>query len=367
MRAVPAAFITLILVAVLCITHLPVTMASTQSSTLITVEIMPNGDAVWTTEKKVQLNTTEDIEAWDASAAQGTDKYRSQFEASISEYVKKIGDYLDRNMTVSGVDVSLERSQPYSMTGSNYSIVYGVLRYKFTWTNFGYVDGDIIEIGDAFADGFILNREDTIKFILPRGYEATAFSPAADEFVDSRQQHLIWKGDSVNNTNTEIRLFLSDEPGISIHKKLDVASGSIDWMMVIPVALLAAIAGFGSAFLIFRNRQRPVEIPHLEERRFEEPDELEPEDAPAVVSEPSQGMERFMSDEERIVRYLEEAGGQMFQSDLVKKTEFSKSKLSMVLSDLKEKGVIIKIKKGKENLIRLNRPSVTDNTNENDI
>jgi len=47
----------------------------------------------------------------------------------------------------------------------------------------------------------------------------------------------------------------------------------------------------------------------------------------------------------------------MFQSDLVRRTDFSKSKLSMVLSDLKEKGTIIKIKKGKENLIRLNRPS----------
>jgi uncharacterized membrane protein len=29
----------------------------------------------------------------------------------------------------------------------------------------------------------------------------------------------------------------------------------------------------------------------------------------------------------------------------------------MVLSELKEKGTILKIKKGKENLIRLNRPS----------
>ena len=66
---------------------------------------------------------------------------------------------------------------------------------------------------------------------------------------------------------------------------------------------------------------------------------------------------RFLSDEERIVKYLEEAGGQMFQSDLVKKTDFSKSKLSMVLSDLKDKGTILKIKKGKENLIRLNRPA----------
>jgi uncharacterized membrane protein len=71
--------------------------------------------------------------------------------------------------------------------------------------------------------------------------------------------------------------------------------------------------------------------------------------------------ERYMSDEERVVKYLEEAGGQMFQSDLVKKTDFSKSKLSMVLSELKEKGTIIKIKKGKENLIRLNRSTQGEN------
>ena len=90
------------------------------------------------------------------------------------------------------------------------------------------------------------------------------------------------------------------------------------------------------------------------------PDRILP-DAGAVSADDMPDLEpiadegRFLSDEERIVKYLEEAGGQMFQSDLVRKTDFSKSKLSMVLSDLKEKGTIIKIKKGKENLIRLNR------------
>ncbi|HTX44150.1 MAG TPA: hypothetical protein VMC61_05425, partial [Methanocella sp.] len=125
---------------------------------------------------------------------------------------------------------------------------------------------------------------------------------------------------------------------------------------LIPVILISAVIGFGAACVLFMRKPRPraPPMPHpglqvmapIPDAGVEMPEGLPPLD---------EG--RYMSDEERIVKYLEEAGGQMFQSDLVKRTDFSKSKLSMVLSDLKDKGTILKIKKGKENLIRLNRPT----------
>ncbi|MCE8423882.1 MAG: hypothetical protein J5U16_08145, partial [Candidatus Methanoperedens sp.] len=63
-----------------------------------------------------------------------------------------------------------------------------------------------------------------------------------------------------------------------------------------------------------------------------------------------------MDDEEMIRQFLLRKGGQAYQSDIVEHSKLSKSKISMVLSKMKGDGKIIKIRKGKENLIRLAKP-----------
>jgi DNA-binding transcriptional ArsR family regulator len=60
-----------------------------------------------------------------------------------------------------------------------------------------------------------------------------------------------------------------------------------------------------------------------------------------------------IEDEEMIRQFLLRSGGQAYQSDIVNQSGLSKSKISMVLSKMKDDGMIIKIRKGKENLIRL--------------
>lgn len=116
----------------------------------------------------------------------------------------------------------------------------------------------------------------------------------------------------------------------------------IELWILLPVAILSAAGGFIAAYLIF-GRRKPDE-------------EKAAEDMESSIPVTGEDAERFLSDEERIIKMLEAAGGQMYQTDLVKKTSFSKSKISMALTDMCDKGVIVKVKKGKENLIKLNRP-----------
>jgi uncharacterized membrane protein len=54
-----------------------------------------------------------------------------------------------------------------------------------------------------------------------------------------------------------------------------------------------------------------------------------------------------------IIKILIKHNGQANQTDIVKETGFSKSKISNVLAKMKEDGDIEKIRKGKSNLIRL--------------
>lgn len=331
-------------------------VAAAQNSTSITVDVYPDGDAQWTTVKEIPLNSSADIAAWDATAANNVDSYRTDFQTQMEGYVDKISSDIGRPMLVRDVNVTVSRNSPYELSDNN-SVNYGVITYDFNWTGFASVNGNDLDIGDVFEDGFLLDREDTITFILPAGYTITSVSPAYDEIKRTYQPQVTWTGSSINNTDPAIRLFQSGEPSITLSQMAAPAAG-MDWWMLIPVALISAGVGFGAAYVFFRRQKPeiPIELPPLAEHP-PVPDAGSMEAPPAPVLRE----ERYMSDEERVVKYLEEAGGQMFQSDLVKKTDFSKSKLSMVLSELKEKGTIIKIKKGKENLIRLNRSTQGEN------
>ena len=59
--------------------------------------------------------------------------------------------------------------------------------------------------------------------------------------------------------------------------------------------------------------------------------------------------------ENKIIDILEKMGGEAFQSDLVGKTGFSKSKVSNLIKKMHEEGEVLKIKRGNKNLIRLNK------------
>jgi uncharacterized membrane protein len=61
-----------------------------------------------------------------------------------------------------------------------------------------------------------------------------------------------------------------------------------------------------------------------------------------------EGMESY---EDEIEKLLSDAGGTAFQSDIVKAAGLSKSVISIVLSRMREEGKIVKIRRGRENLI----------------
>jgi hypothetical protein len=76
-----------------------------------------------------------------------------------------------------------------------------------------------------------------------------------------------------------------------------------------------------------------------------------PETAPdsgaaAVADEP-------VTDEGRVVRLLTDSGGRMRQHEIVEATDWSKSKVSRLLSRMDEEGQIRKIRLGRENLVTL--------------
>jgi uncharacterized membrane protein len=61
----------------------------------------------------------------------------------------------------------------------------------------------------------------------------------------------------------------------------------------------------------------------------------------------------LLSDEDRVRRLLQENDGRMKQVRIVEETDWSKSKVSMLLSEMEEAGTINKLRVGRENIISL--------------
>ena len=96
----------------------------------------------------------------------------------------------------------------------------------------------------------------------------------------------------------------------------------------------------------------------LKKRRPEDTDEPVQTDEPVETDEPDSvtvplSDEEILSLEEKIIQLLKASGGEQYQSEIVKNLGLPKSTVSATLNDLHKRGIIQKIKKGRENLIRL--------------
>ena len=61
----------------------------------------------------------------------------------------------------------------------------------------------------------------------------------------------------------------------------------------------------------------------------------------------------MLSDEQRVKNLLEDHGGRMRQVQIVDETDWSKSKVSMLLSDMEEDGELSRLRVGRENVVSL--------------
>jgi len=77
------------------------------------------------------------------------------------------------------------------------------------------------------------------------------------------------------------------------------------------------------------------------------------ESSPKPASDTTVTDDELLNDDDRVIKLLEDNGGRMKQVDIVETTEWSKSKVSMLLSDMEEEGDISKLRVGRENIISL--------------
>jgi uncharacterized membrane protein len=289
------------------------TVASTTDyATTYTIALQPGGSALWTVEYRTPLASSDDIAAFQNYSAAINSVYLPQ---------------LTNLMQTSAADAAAATSRP--MAASNFSGTaviqtsptgkFGVVTYTFIWTNFSILQ-DGLTTGDAFAGGLYLDKDSALIVRYPAGYTVTSAVPAPDQQSDGS---IVWYGQQE---------FGAGQPQVVL------AAPSLPVLPFVTVIAVAMIVVAG--FTLYRmKRSRPI-VPSEEPCLPEKP-------VPALSGAD------LASLEDRILSLIKEHGGERFQSEIVKDLGLPKSTVSSTLNDLHQQGRIQKIKKGRENLIRL--------------
>ena len=276
------------------------------SSITYTIALSEEGTANWHVEYRTLLASEEDLEAFDSYTKNVSSNYLPQFQDLMQRSAAQAAAATSRPMEIT--DFAGDAVIQTTPTGR-----YGVVYFSFNWKNFAKTVPDLA-IGDAFAGGLYLAKDNTLVIRYPSGYSVSGAEPAPDQVRDG----LIWYGQ---------RSFGAGEPRLVFEKT------GFPWLPLLLGGLLCVLI-LGGLYVV------------LSKRRVPEP--VEAEDPPVTLSETE-----LLSLEDRIIQLLKTSGGEQYQSEIVKTLGLPKSTVSATLNDLHQRGVIQKVKKGRENLIRL--------------
>jgi hypothetical protein len=282
------------------------------SSITYSITVGEDGTGIWHVEYRTLLASDDDQQAFDGYAKNLSSLFLPQFRDLMQRSASQASVATSRKMEIT--DFSGDAVIQTSPSGK-----YGVVFYSFNWKGFAK-PGDQITLGDAFAGGMYLAKDHTLIIRYPPGYTVSLAEPAPDQVRDG----LIWYGQ---------RSFGAGEPRLVFERF------AFPYM---PVLFGCAIVIIMIAGLLFVLRKR-----HL--KNTNEPAETDEPDSATVTMSDAE----MLSLEEKIVQLLKTSNGEQFQSEIVKNLGLPKSTVSATLNDLHKRGVIQKVKKGRENLIRL--------------
>ncbi|MEF8773794.1 MAG: hypothetical protein V5A23_01370 [Halobacteriales archaeon] len=246
----------------------------------------------------------------------------------------------------------------------------GTVRMSFTWTAFAREADDRLVVDDVFEGGLYLGTDQSLVFAAGPDLSFASVKPDPDSQSDpdalSASDTVTWRGE---RTFADRRPLVAFEPGESGATAVSspggtatgetpagggptgdgptatTAGGGSSGVMPLVLAggLVVVLTGLAFAVASRRDGGAPAATGG--------PDAGD--GGGAAVGEPAVADEELLTDEDEVVKLLRENGGRMKQVNIVDETGWSKSKVSMLLSDMEEDGRISKLRVGRENIVSL--------------
>ena len=329
---------------------------------LIEATVEPDGDAVWETQYRVRLASDDEEQAFEelrADVESDPEAYTDRFGERMRATADAAENSTGREMNVTSVTVTAERRElPQT---------YGVLTYRFEWSNFAAVDGDRLLVGDA-VDALFLDETTSLIVSWEDGYRLGEVSPSPTE---TRDGAVVWEG-PVD--------FTEGEPRVTVEPD----GRSVGTLLLGALGLLAAVVA------VVGYRRRSSGAPTSDGTAPTQATESEPvaggdsEDstgAGGAGDAPDAGAgaatagsaeethdpgsdsddgdsaapvdEDLLSNEEQVLRLVEDNGGRMKQKRVAEELDWTAAKTSQVVTGLRDEGDLDGFRLGRENVLSL--------------
>lgn len=329
------------------------------------IEVYANGTAEWTVRYIQPLENTSEVENFETFAAQFNseelaiyDSFRLRAEQIASAGANATG----RQMAATGFTKEarvVDRDESFGQTR-------GVLEMSFRWSKFARIDGERVVASDVFEGGIYLGENQRLVFSPGPSLAFVDVRPPPDSQSDpgnlTASSSVTWFGQIQFSDQRPYVEFLPREragagdgtgPGSPGDGSADAGLlGSLP-MLVVGLLFVLAIVVAGAWYT---GRLGQPEVGQTAESSVGrssqtggagEASETRATPAAAVPDE------ELLTDEDRVLQLLDENGGRMKQVSIVEQTDWSKSKVSMLLSDMEDEGHISKLRLGRENIISL--------------
>jgi hypothetical protein len=293
-------------------------------------DVAADGDARWSVAYRTRLddaNTTAAFESLQADIEANRSAYTDRFGTGMRRTVRAAENRTGRGMALENLTVTADTEQ--------FGQEYGVVTYRFTWTSFAAVDGGRLRVGDALA-GLFLDSETSLVVAYPDEYDVVSASPRPAE---NRTNAVVWRG-QIDFGPDEPRLVLAPGGAASGPGTAVLAGGA--------VAVLALLAG---GYLVVRRRGVDAVAGGDESGASEGGDA---DGATPAADDGAEGPpEELLSNEERVLKLLDEEGGRVKQQRIASEFDWTDAKTSQVVGGLDEAGDVEKFRIGRENVVAL--------------
>jgi hypothetical protein len=321
------------------------------------ITVYENGSAEWLFRYEKSLNASE-REAFEAFAREFNDNETELFV----NFRKRARWLTDNGSEATGREMGATAFRREARTEGldPQSRSLGVVEMSFRWEGFAVVtEAGRVEAGDVFQGGLYIGPNQEIVYeagpalvfvsALPDNDDRTV---SGDTLADS--DSVTWRGEKAFTDRRPRADFTTRdaEPGSTATRAGGTGSGS-DPGLLLPVGALVVVAVLGAAAAVaYRSGALPSgdggTAAGSGEAAAGGASSADGTAGPVGVPEAE-----LLSDEERVVDLLEDNGGRMKQVDIVEATDWSKSKVSMLLSDMEEAERISKLRVGRENIVSL--------------
>ncbi|OVE83546.1 hypothetical protein B2G88_13990 [Natronolimnobius baerhuensis] len=313
----------------------------------IVVSVHENHSATFEVDYRFENNSESNWETLRDDIETNTEEY-AEAERSAWNNTKAEGENAtEREMEIRDLSIETDTSSaPQDL---------GHVKISFEWTAFAYGELNRLEVDESLT-GMTLMQDTTMQLFPPAGYViSNGDEDTEDDTDEATAESVFWHGDEVD--------FASDPPTVVMIENGNTNEAETEpespdpdpepnpampWLIVAAALVLLVVVAAVGWWLRDTGIVGPTEVTQPEETAASGP-EAQPDPAKSVTEPPPE----LLSNEERVLRLLEQRGGRIKQQEVVSQLDWTEAKTSQVVSGLREDDDIEVFRIGRENVLSL--------------